>query len=258
VGSNLTLAAIDEVLGGQPWRRPLDWGAFFLVFPTGRPWTVPADGWHVDADYTGPLSPPKGVKVTRTRELTPNPEFAAFLARELLPWVHARYHVTSDPRMTLVAGSSFGGLAATYAALLHPELFGNVLCQSGDFSWAPDHIHAMGKLADAMTETGWFAKEFIKSPRLPIRFHMDAGVFDQVGTGGNVLETSRHMRDVLLAKGYEVHYQQFFGGHDVKLLGDGQEAVADAQVHAEIPSQEGAEARLGSPGSRTLEGRRPQ
>jgi hypothetical protein len=28
----------------------------------------------------------------------------------------------------------------------------------------------------------------------------------------------------------------------VKLLGDGQEAVADAQAHAEIPSQEGAEA----------------
>jgi enterochelin esterase family protein len=45
---------------------------------------------------------------------------------------------------------------------------------------------------------------------------MDAGVFevDQVGTGGNVLETSRHMRDVLLAKGYEVHHQQFVGGHD--------------------------------------------
>ena len=92
-----------------------------------------------------------------------------------------------------MAGASYGGLAATCAALRHPELFGNVLCQSGDFSWAPDHIHRMGQLADAMTETGWFAKEFIRSPKLPIRFHMDAGVFevDQVGTGGNVLETHR-------------------------------------------------------------------
>jgi enterochelin esterase-like enzyme len=153
---------------------------------------------------------------TRTRELTPNPEFPEFLAHELLPWIHARYHVTSDPRLTVVAGSSFGGLAATYAALRHPDVIGNVLCQSGDFSWAPDHIHRMGQPADAMTETGWLAKEFIRSPRLAIRFHMDAGVFevDQVGTGGNVLETSRHMRDVLLAKGYEVHYQQFVGGHD--------------------------------------------
>jgi enterochelin esterase family protein len=28
------------------------------------------------------------------------------------------------------------------------------------------------------------------------------------------LETSRHMRDVLLAKGYEAHYSQFAGGHE--------------------------------------------
>jgi enterochelin esterase family protein len=155
-------------------------------------------------------------QATRTRELTPNPDFPEFLVSELLPWVHARYNVTTDPRLAVVAGSSFGGLAAIYAALRHPESFGNVLCQSGDFSWAPDHIHMMGRLADATTETGWLAKEFIRSPKLPIRFHMDAGTFEvgQVGTGGNVLETSRHMRDVLLGKGYEVHYEQFVGDHD--------------------------------------------
>ena len=34
------------------------------------------------------------------------------------------------------------------------------------------------------------------------------------GNGGAILEPSRHMRDVLLAKGYEVHYQQFNSGHD--------------------------------------------
>ena len=44
VGSDRTLAAIDEVLHGQPWRRPSDWGAFFLVFPSGRPWNVPTTG----------------------------------------------------------------------------------------------------------------------------------------------------------------------------------------------------------------------
>jgi hypothetical protein len=63
VASERTLAAIDLVLGGQPWARPADWGAFFIVFPARRPWTVPSDGWHVDADYAGRLSPPDGVKV---------------------------------------------------------------------------------------------------------------------------------------------------------------------------------------------------
>jgi enterochelin esterase-like enzyme len=53
------------------------------------------------------------------------------------------------------------------------------------------------------------------SPRLPLRFYMDAGS-DDIDFGGHygTLEQSRHMRDVLLAKGYEVHYQEFQGGHD--------------------------------------------
>jgi enterochelin esterase family protein len=151
---------------------------------------------------------------TRGKELPPNPQFADFLATELLPWVHAHYSVTSDPALTTVAGSSYGGIAATYAGLRHSEIFGNVLCQSGSFWWAPDH--GVGPDSDATTETGWLAKEFIKSPKLPLRFWMDAGVFevDSRGNGGAILEPSRHMRDVLLAKGYEVHYQQFNSGHD--------------------------------------------
>jgi enterochelin esterase family protein len=149
---------------------------------------------------------------TRSRELPPNSDFADFLAKELLAWVHAHYNVTSDPRLTVVAGSSYGGIAATYAAFRHPEVFGNVLCQSGSFWWAPDH---QGD-SDTTTETGWLAKQFIQSPKLPVRFYMDAGTFefDTAGGGGGILEPSRQMRDVLLAKGYEVHYQQFVGGHD--------------------------------------------
>jgi enterochelin esterase-like enzyme len=52
---------------------------------------------------------------TRNKELPPNPDFADFLAKELLPWMHAHYNVTSDPRLTVVAGFSYGGVAATYA-----------------------------------------------------------------------------------------------------------------------------------------------
>jgi hypothetical protein len=63
VGSVRTVEAIGDVLGGQRWRLPKDWGAFFLVFPAPRPWGIPTDGWHLDADYSGPLVPPSGVKV---------------------------------------------------------------------------------------------------------------------------------------------------------------------------------------------------
>ncbi|MFT3804592.1 MAG: enterochelin esterase [Burkholderiaceae bacterium] len=149
---------------------------------------------------------------TRIRELAPNARFADFLAGELIPWVCSRYHVTDDPSRTVVAGSSFGGIAATYAAFRHPGVFGNVLCQSGSFWWAPDHRYG----DEPVTETGWLAKQFIDSPKLPIRFYMDAGFFevDYVGSGGAILEPSRNMRDVLLAKDYDVHYREFASGHD--------------------------------------------
>src|SRR4051794_20760343 len=64
VGSAVTLDAITEVLDGQPWPMPRDWGGFFLVFPTpDRQWNVADGGWHLDAIYTSPLAPPNGVKV---------------------------------------------------------------------------------------------------------------------------------------------------------------------------------------------------
>jgi enterochelin esterase family protein len=59
-------------------------------------------------------------------------------------------------------------------------------------------------------------QQFLASPTLPVKFYLDAGTFemDSAGEGGDILEASRHLRDVLRAKGYEVHYQQFVGGHD--------------------------------------------
>ena len=177
---------------------------------------------------------------SRTEELTPNPKFADFLAKELIPWMHAHYNVTDDPGKTVVAGSSLGGLAAAYAGYKHPEVFTNVLCQSGSFWWAPDHS---GAIPDGViTETGWMAKQFIASSKLPLRFYLDAGAFefDSNGTGGGILETSRDMRDTLLAKGYEVHYQQFVGGHDYLswrgTFADGLIALIGTTNHIPLPS----------------------
>ncbi len=63
IGTERTVDAIDDVLDGQPWERPNDWGAFFLQFLVGREWDVPSVGWHLDGNYAGQLSPPCGVKV---------------------------------------------------------------------------------------------------------------------------------------------------------------------------------------------------
>jgi len=151
----------------------------------------------------------------RNRELPCNPAFADFLNFELVPWVLRSYNVTTDPQQTVVGGSSYGGLAAAYAGLRHPETFGNILSQSGSFSWAPPKSGSPS-YADPDDEQNWLARQFIASPRLPLRFYMDAGSdeVDLSGHGARSLASGRALRDVLLAKGYEVHFHEFEGGHD--------------------------------------------
>jgi len=149
----------------------------------------------------------------RDRELLCNPGFTGVLVTEVLPWAHGLYNFTRDPRQTAVAGSSLGGIGAACAGLWHPETFGNVLSQSGAFHRAPP---SAGDSAESSTEPNWLARQFISSPRKPVRFYMDAGSaeFNATGGGDSILFCTRTLRDVLRAKGYEVHFQEFVGGHD--------------------------------------------
>lgn len=153
----------------------------------------------------------------RHLELTCKPHFSAFLKDELLVWLRSRYRVSSDPRRVIVAGSSYGGLASTCAAMHHPETFGNVISQSGSYWWIPPKDrNAPLNLYDPYVEPNHIAKMFIERPHLPVRFYMEAGTaeVDFSGDGSGILETNRHLRDVLLAKGYDVHYREFAGRHD--------------------------------------------
>jgi hypothetical protein len=63
IGTDRTLGAIDDVMGAGNWQHPRDWGAFFILFPTGEPWTIARRGWHIDAPYDDPLVPPAGLKI---------------------------------------------------------------------------------------------------------------------------------------------------------------------------------------------------
>jgi hypothetical protein len=62
VGSSRLLKSIDAALEGQAYERPKHWGACFLTFPSSQAWSVPARGWHIDANYLSALSPPAGVR----------------------------------------------------------------------------------------------------------------------------------------------------------------------------------------------------
>jgi len=47
--------------------------------------------------------------------------------------------------------------------------------------------------------------------------HLDVGRFDTAPRPGScptILTANRHLRDVLTAKGYDLHYEEFSGGHE--------------------------------------------
>lgn len=141
----------------------------------------------------------------RSKELPANPAFADLVALDLVPWVRRSYNATDNPKLTVVAGISYGGIAAAFAAARHSAVYGNVLSQSGSYWYGPDD-----------DEGAAHSRDYATRARLPLRFWMEVGTLESGAPkrGYDQLVENRHMRDVLLARGYDVTYSEFQGPHD--------------------------------------------
>lgn len=160
-------------------------------------------------------------QTTRGRDLLCSTPFVDFLTQELVPWVRTKYRVSEEPSNVIVAGSSDGGLCAAYTAWKYPNIFGNVLSQSGNFPYVPNPRPG----ANIYTrEYGWLTRQFVITPCLHLRFYLEVGTLES-GPVVNPVAEHRRLRDVLEAKGYAVTYSEFSGGHDYltwrNSLGDG-------------------------------------
>lgn len=138
---------------------------------------------------------------TRHRELFCHQPFIEFLTAELLPWTAAHWPVTEAPDRTILAGQSAGALTAAFAALRVPDRFGNVLSQSGSYWWRSD--------TEFDVDAEWLTQQYVAAPRSPVRFYLEVGLQERP-----LLQQNRHFRDVLRAKGYELTYAEYNGGHD--------------------------------------------
>lgn len=147
---------------------------------------------------------------TRMRELQRDEPFVAFLTDELLPWARERLSFTADPARTVAMGASLGGLTAAFCGLQRPDVFGLVLSQSGAFQRG---------LADV----------FARADRLPLRFALDVGVYETAPYERmpSLYHSNLHLRDVLIAKGYDVSFVEYQGGHDYLSW---RETVADGLI----------------------------
>lgn len=184
--------------------------------------------------------------VSRSADMYPNASFTQLIAGKVMTEVRSKFAISRDPQHAVIGGFSLGGLAATHIAWRHPEMFGGVLSQSGAFWWSQQAIEAgrgepiltEGPQLDPRVESFELAHLIARAPKAPIRLHLSAGLYE-----GDLLVANRFLRDVLTAKGNEVEYHEFPGGHDGAFW---RESFADAFLtlaSAPLPTSKSCGAR---------------
>ncbi len=131
--------------------------------------------------------------------------FADFIAKELIPWSRENYNIGNQSNHVCVAGSSRGGFAASFIAFKHWKHIGNIISQSGSY-WITGTEQQNHWIYP--TEKGKLIDAYSKSPKLPLKFYMDIGLYD---SGAAMLGMNREFRSILEITGYEVDYNDFKG-----------------------------------------------
>jgi enterochelin esterase-like enzyme len=136
----------------------------------------------------------------RQQGLTHPELFEPFLVDELLSWLRTQWTIRSTG--VTLAGQSLGGIAASYAALRHPELFSGVITSSMAAWWSGD---SHGGLSGSQV-----IGAYRDSPRRPLRFFLEVGSVER-----HLLDSVRLFREALLEQRYDVRYREYEGGHDL-------------------------------------------
>ena len=126
-----------------------------------------------------------------------NEATVSFVADLVLPLARSELNLVNPadpPRAYGVLGASPGGRMALFTALSRPDLFGQVLSQSGAFHNG-SHESVLFRLIHCC-------------PALPIRMWMDCGRYERLA------EVNRRMHVVLAERGYDVTYREYSGGHN--------------------------------------------
>ena len=129
-----------------------------------------------------------------------------FLVDELVPMLEERYPLLATPATRGLMGSSFGAVATLSTAWRHPDVFGNLLVQSGSFAFTDIGEHDRGPTFDPVVE---FVNAFRKQPRRPAN-----RIFVSCGTYESMIYFNRSMVPTLQSTGMSVRYAEARDGHN--------------------------------------------
>lgn len=128
-----------------------------------------------------------------------NDLFVRFIDYIVLPLAQLHLNLISlneHPGSYGIMGASMGGVMALYTALRLPHVFGQVLSQSGAFTFNMDELVV------------WDILRY--HPRQPLKVWLDVGQYDLP----ELIPTNHMMYDLLKAQNYPAEFRQYTGGHN--------------------------------------------
>src|SRR5690625_190720 len=145
----------------------------------------------------------------REKEMGCNIQFTNFLSDELISYItkEKNLKIKGD---NCICGFSFGGLCALFTSVNRTEIYKNALIVSTPLYWSPKDFEESEYLS-------WYISDKKTGES---NVYMECGEmenhseFQHYFGGTSNLLTNRHLRNVLLEKGYKHQYHEFNGGHD--------------------------------------------
>lgn len=179
-----------------------------LVLLDGEAWTRHGAARHLGrrAATWDVLLVGSGPPALRARDL-PDPDRATALVQQRVQQAQQISGRSWDAADTVVAGQSFGGLAAASIAVLSPGTAAHAICQSGSFWHGSDGGPGEGE--------GTLIQH-LRSHRQPSRpGEAFGGIVMQVGSEeGSMVQGTRTVAELLAERGQLVGLREFSGGHD--------------------------------------------
>ncbi|WP_187977257.1 enterochelin esterase domain-containing protein [Mycetocola sp. JXN-3] len=154
----------------------------------------------------------------------PHPErIAAILRVEVLPAVAEALGQVLDPTRIIVAGQSYGGLAAGALVLEHPDIAHTGIVQSGSFHFRANtepspHAEDPGDVSERLASR----RPGPQTGRLIMQLGSEEGILVPQG---------RLLRDRARAAGYPVSYREVRGGHDFAWWSHGLFTALEEALH---------------------------
>ncbi len=151
--------------------------------------------------------------------------FADFVADEFVSKIRRDYpRASTDPSDVTIAGFSMGGNGATHIATRHPEVFGNIISQSGSYwmgSMTSHGFEATEGLQHKLEDKHYPHNEFAQQQCFYLNVgQLETGVYSQAPSGKQItdvgvtqVDASEHFAAFLKDRNLSCHFDIYHGDH---------------------------------------------